>query len=139
MSTLDKQLYIDAIVVKGIGRTFSVGITQPTDDIKVDSTFDLSNYSVIFRVLGSAEGNGKVLLEKIITQTSDEDTTGIIAEPESGEFTIAITAEDTNTLGLGAFPITILVADAETNEIIFPLTEGGTAQGEFNRIQVVRV
>ena len=144
MSTLDNQLYIDAVVVKGVGRTFSMGIKQVTEESANEDraqfeALDLSPYSVRFKVLGSATGDGEVLINKLITQTSNPDEEGIIEEPSSGEFTFTITAEDTNVLGLGSFPIMIQLVDMDSLNVIYTLTEGGIAQGEFNRIQIVKV
>lgn len=144
MSTLNEQLYIDTVVVKGTKRIFSVKIDQEaTPEEKqqgVDWTaLDLSLINVRFRVLGSAEGNGIILIEKIITQSSDEDTIGTIADPASGEFTFTITVDDTEKLGLGSFPIIIELLDVQTGEVIHTLTEGGIANAEFNKITVVRV
>lgn len=143
MSTLDEQIYIDAVIVKGIGRTLSVSIKQPTEetqDLPVPTweEFDLTPYAVRMRILGSAEGDGAILLEKIITQDTDESDVGTIEEPLSGEFTFTITAKDTNLLGLGSKAITLQLLDKDSLELIYTLTEGGVAQSEFNKITVVR-
>ncbi len=138
MSTLDEQLYIDAVIVKGIGRTLSVSVTVDSDNGNVP--LDLTDYSIIFDVLGSAEGDGQVLIHKVITTDTDENTVGKINEaPETGEFTFTISAEDTNLLGLGNHPICIKIVDADTMDVVYVLTEGGVAQGEFSKIQIVRV
>ena len=99
---------------------------------------NLTGYKVRFRVLGSARGNGTILLEKIITADTSGLITGTIAEPESGEFTFTVTAADTNMLGLGEFPICLQILDEDDN-VIFTLTEGGNNQGEFNKLSIVRV
>ena len=143
MSTLNEQLYIDGVVVIGKTRTFSVQINQVTEETQNLSNpefepMDLSPYNIRFRLLGSAEGNGIILLEKIITQTTNRNTVGIIEEPTSGEFTFVITDDESLTLGLGNFPMTLELIDTDTEEPIYTLTEGGIAQGEFNKIQVVR-
>lgn len=143
MSTLNEQLYIDGVVVIGKTRTFSVQINQVTEETQNLSNpefepMDLSPYNIRFRLLGSAEGNGIILLEKIITQTTNRNTIGIIEEPTSGEFTFVITNEESLDLGLGNFSITLELMDADTEELIYTLTEGGIAQGEFNKIQIVR-
>ena len=143
MSTLNEQLYIDGVVVIGKTRTFSVQINQVTEETQNLSNpefepMDLSPYNIRFRLLGSAEGNGIILLEKIITQTTNRNTVGIIEEPTSGEFTFVITDDESLTLGLGNFPITLELIEADTEEPTYTLTEGGIAQGEFNKIQVVR-
>ena len=146
MSTLDEQLYIDAVVVYGTKRIFSVKINQtidpenpPEDPTAKWDTLDLSDYNVRFRVLGSAEGNGVILIEKVITQTSDDDEVGIIEEPTTGEFTFVITAEETEILGIGSRPITLELLDVQSGEVMHVLTEGGVANAEFNKITVVRV
>lgn len=146
MSTLDKQLYIDAVAVLGIGREFSVAIDvkaseneESTDLIGTDFIpMNLTGYKVRFRILGSARGNGTILLEKIITADTSGLITGTIAEPESGEFTFTVTSADTNMLGLGEFPICLQILDEDDN-VIFTLTEGGNNQGEFNKLSIVRV
>lgn len=144
MSTLDKQLYIDAVVVLGIGRNFTISINTRIDDyeqLTIGNNFapmNLTGYKIRFRVLGSARGNGTILLEKIITEDSNFETIGIIEEPESGEFLLVISSDDTNSLGLGEFPICLQILD-ENDNVIYTLTEGGIAQGEFNKITIVRV
>lgn len=147
MSTLDEQLYIDAVVVYGTKSTFSTSIevlTEVTDPITGNVTeefqgMDLSPYAIRFCVLGSAKGNGVILLEKIITQDSDIDTVGQIDDYENGGFEITITAEDTANLGIGTHPIMLQIVDLNTLEPVFTLTEGGTHEGEFNRIQITKV
>lgn len=146
MSTLNEQLYIDAVVVYGTKRTFSVKINQtidlenpPDDQTEEWDDLDLSDYNIRFRVLGSAEGNGVVLIEKVITQVSDEDNIGIIKAPDTGEFTFVITAEETELLGMGSRPITLELLDVQSGEVIHVLTEGGVANAEFNKITIVRV
>lgn len=143
MSTLNEQLYIDGVVVIGKTRTFSVQINQVTEETQNLSNpefepMNLSPYNIRFRLLGSAEGNGIILLEKIITQTTDRNAVGIVEEPTSGEFTFVITDDESLTLGLGNFPMTLELIDIDTEEPIYTLTEGGIAQGEFNKIQIVR-
>lgn len=144
MSTLNEQLYMDAVVVYGTGRIFSVSIKQPTEETAnlTNPTFealDLSPYKIKFTALGSATGDGTVLLEKVITQTTDESTIGEIKNPENGEFTFVITPDDTVTLGLGDHPIMLQLLDITTDNVIHTLTEGGINQSEFNKIQIVRV
>lgn len=146
MSTLNEQLYIDAVVVYGTKRIFSVKINQaidpenpPEDPTAEWDTLDLSDYNIRFRVLGSAEGDGVILVEKLITQVSDEDEVGIIEEPTTGEFTFVITAEETELLGIGSRPITLELLDVQSGEVMHVLTEGGVANAEFNKITVVRV
>lgn len=144
MSTLDKQLYIDAVVVLGIGRNFTISINTRIDDseqLTIGNNFapmNLTGYKIRFKVLGSARGDGTVLLEKIVTEDSNSETVGVIEEPESGEFSLIISSDDTNLLGLGEFPICLQILD-ENDDVIYTLTEGGIAQGEFNKITIVRV
>ncbi|MBP5596336.1 MAG: hypothetical protein J6Y02_13195 [Pseudobutyrivibrio sp.] len=133
MSTLDNQLYIDAVVVKGVGRTFSVKVEQG------DADFLFNDYSIVLDILGSAEGNGLILIRKTITSDTPESTIGTINLNNPGEFTFTITADDTNFLGLGSFPINLRIVDIDTEETVYNLTEGGIAQGEFDKITIVRV
>lgn len=139
MSISDNQLYIDAVVVHGIGRTLTVQIEHLKQDSQEEfDKFNLTPYSIRFRVLGSADGAGQTLIEKIITQSSDESTTGRITDAEAGEFSFTITADDTKFLGIGARPICLEIVDAETLENVYTLTEGGIAQGEFSKVTIVR-
>lgn len=142
MSTQSKHLFIDAVVVYGIGRTFTGTLNQATEETKDSATpefepMDLSDLVVRFRVLGSAHGDGAILLEKVITSDTDVAEIGVIEEPTSGEFSFTITAEDTRLLGLGNKPITLELLDADSLELVALLTEGGSNQGEFSRLQIV--
>lgn len=139
MSTLDGQLYIDAVIVKGIGRTLTASIEHRNEDDTDFEIFSLNPYDIRFRVLGSADGNGQVLIEKIIGHDTDESTIGLIAnDGETGTFSFTITADDTNFLGLGSKPISIELLDRETLQPVINLTEGGVAQGEFSKITIIR-
>ena len=131
--TVSDNYYIDAVVVRGESKTHSVSINQKTEDGLSFEPFDLSDYYIRFRVLGSATLDALVLIEKNITQVSDENEEGIITDASNGQL-----AEDTNTLGIGKFPISIEVMDADTEEPVFTLTEGGY-QGEFNKLQITEV
>ena len=97
------SLYIDAVVVKGTKRIFGCTVNTKTQNEAKDefAPLDLTPYSVRFRVLGSATADAKVLLEKIITQTTDEESTGIINDAENGQFEFVINIADTQLLGLG--------------------------------------
>lgn len=136
MPTTD-GLYIDAVVVKGTKKTFTVSIETLNDDGVTFSPFDLNPYSVRFSVLGSATADGTILLQKVITQNTEETEEGIIDVPENGHFSFTVTAEDTQTLGLGKHPIMLELLDAETLEPEIVLTEGAY-QGEFNKLQIVQ-
>lgn len=136
--TTQQGLYIDAVVVKGTNRTFSVSIKQRTEDEQSFEPFDLSIYSVKFSVMGSPVADREVLLEKLITTNTDVDVLGNIDNPTEGQFSFTINREDTNILGLGKFPIKLELLDATslTTEVV--LTEGGY-EGEFNALQIVEV
>ena len=131
-------LYIDAVVVKGTKRTFTVSIDTLNEDLVTSSPLDLNSYSVRFTVLGSATADAEVLLQKVITQNTEIDEVGIINNPDNGGFSFTITAEDTQTLGLGKFPIMLELLNANTLEPEIVLTEGAYG-GEFNKIQIVQV
>ena len=134
------SLYIDAVVVKGTRRVFGCTVNTKTQNEAKDefAPLDLTPYSVRFRVLGSATADAKVLLEKIITQTTDEESIGIINDAENGQFEFVINIADTQLLGLGKFAIMIELLDANTLEPQITLTEGGY-NGEFNKLQIVQV
>ena len=133
------SLYIDAVVVKGTRRIFGCTVNTKTQNEAKDefAPLDLTPYSVRFRVLGSATADAKVLLEKIITQTTDEESIGIISDAENGQFEFVINIADTQLLGLGKFAIMIELLDANTLEPQITLTEGGY-NGEFNKLQIVQ-
>lgn len=131
--------YIDAVVVKGATRSFSCHIeTDASTNASVFTPLDLTDYSIKFRVLGAPTEDAKVLIEKIITQNTSKDTTGIIDDPTNGNFIFTISDADTDTLGLGDHPIQLIILDVNTQEELFNLTEGGQ-KGEFNHIQIVQV
>lgn len=136
--TVLNNLYIDAVIVKGESKTFSVAIEQKTEDGQGFEPFDLSNYSVKFKVLGSATLDALTLIEKDISQISDYEVDGSITSSTNGEFAFTITKEDTEKLGVGKFPISLQVCELDTGEPLFTLTEGGY-NGEFNKLQIVEV
>ncbi len=137
MTTLD-GLFIDAVVVKGSSKSFSVSINQRNETNTGFEPLDLSSYAVRFSILGAPTADSKVLIEHIITANTDAEVDGIINNPTNGEFSFIVTAEDTNKIGLGKFPIKIELLDAETMEPDVLLTEGGY-EGEFNALQIVQV
>lgn len=137
MPTTD-GLYIDAVVVKGTFRTFTVSVETLNDDGVTFDPFNLNPYSVRFRVLGSATADGEVILEKVITQNTEVEEEGLISNPDNGEFSFTVTIEDTQKLGLGKHPIMLELLNAETLEPEITLTEGAY-QGEFNKLQIVEV
>lgn len=131
--------FIDAVVVKGTRRAFSVSINQLKENSLTEfEPLDLNPYSVVFKVMGSATADGEVLIEKVITQNTDVDDVGIIDVPDNGQFTFTVSEDDTNKLGLGKFPIMLQLVDPDTLEPQITLTEGGY-KGEFNKLQIVQV
>lgn len=137
MSTLD-GLFIDAVVVKGSTKSFSVSISQRNETDTDFEPFDLSNYAIKFSVMGAPTSDSAVLLEHIITTNTDKDVDGIINDPTNGEFYFTVSAEDTKKLGLGKFPIKLEFLDGTSLEVLDTLTEGGL-EGEFNALQIVQV
>lgn len=146
-------MYIDCTAVKGENTPFTCGInivntTKLTKLTNSDfSPFPLSGvdengvpyaYSIIFRVLGAPTADAKVLVEHIITESTDIETEGQIHDSQNGEFTFVITKEDTDTLGLGKFPIQLILADRDTLERVYTLTLGGE-RDEFSKVQIVQV
>ena len=103
-------MYIDAVVVKGEGKSFSVQINTVKDGATTNLTandfvpFPLSGYddngdafaySVIFRVLGAPTADAEVLVEHLITENSDMEVDGQIDNPTNGQFTFTINKDDT--------------------------------------------
>lgn len=136
--TITDGLYIDAVIVKGSTKSFSVSINQRNEQNTDFEPFDLSDYAIKFSVLGSPVADGKVLIEHIITTNTLVEEDGNISNPTNGEFTFTITAEDTNDLGLGKFPIKIEILDGTSLDVEHVLTEGNE-NGEFNAIRIVEV
>lgn len=130
-------MYIDAVVVLGETKGFSCSI-QVNSNARYFSPLDLNGYAVQFRVMGAPTADAEVLVEHIITQKTDIETEGQIDNPENGEFTFVISAEDTVKLGIGNHPIQLRLLDADSLELEYTLTEGGE-KGEFSSIQVVQV
>lgn len=136
--TITDGLYIDAVIVKGSGRTFGVSINQRNEEDTDFEPMDLSDNAIRFSVLGSPVSSGKVLIEHIITTNTTDEDGGSINNPTDGEFTFTVTAQDTEDLGLGKFPIKIEILDGTSLEVMNVLTEGNE-NGEFNAIRIVEV
>ena len=130
-------MYIDAVVVLGETKGFSCSI-QVNSNANYFSPLDLNGYAVQFRVMGAPTADAEVLVEHIITQNTNIETEGQINNPENGEFTFVISAEDTVKLGIGNHPIQLRLLNADSLELEYTLTEGGE-KGEFSSIQVVQV
>jgi len=131
-------MYIDAVCVKGQGKTFTCSI-QVKDE--TDTNFiplDLNSYSVQFKVLGAPTLDAKTLIEHVITQNTEYDEYGQIYNAANGEFTFGLTADEINAIGLGDHPITLSLLNADDLTPATILTEGGL-KGEFNKIKVVQV
>lgn len=130
--------YIDAVLVKGQTKGFSVSIQTDDEGNGIFTPFDLSDYAIRFRIMGSATLDGKVLVEHILTQNTDIETIGQIDDAANGQFTFVVNTEDQDIVGLGVHPISIEILDAASLEPDFTLTEGGL-RGEFNKIHIVEV
>lgn len=131
-------MFIDAVILYGQSKNFSVSVNILDDETGEFVPFDLSDYAVSFKVLGSPTANAEVLVEHIITETTDLDNDGQITDAQNGQFTFNITAEDTVTIGIGQHPIKIDIVDSESLDLEFTLTEGGK-DGEFNKVYIVQV
>lgn len=130
--------FIDAVIVKGESRSFSASIQIRNEQGTGFEPLDLSNYAVRFRIMGATTSDAEVLIERVITQNTEEENYGIISNPENGEFIFVVTADDTLKVGLGEHPIMLELLDAASLEHEFTLTEGGL-DGEFNSIRIVQV
>lgn len=137
MANLD-GMYIDAVVIKGSTRSFSVSINQRTEMNDGFEPLDLSDYAIRFCIMGAPTADSQVLVEHIITTNTDIDEDGIINNPTNGEFYFTVTKEDTEKVGLGKFPIKLEILDGTSLTLIDILTEG-YLEGEFNAIQIVQV
>lgn len=132
-------IYLDAVFIYGQTKAYTVSIKVKNDNETSFVPLDLSNYFVRFRVLGSPEFDAEVLVEHLITQNTDYETYGQIYEPSSGEFSFALTDEETKKLGKGNFPcdISLMTADDEAL-FVQSLTEGSQGK-EFSKIRIVQV
>lgn len=130
-------MYIDAVVIKGQGRSFSCSI-EINENASLFKPMDLSDYNIRFRVMGAPTADAEVLVEHLITQVSDVDIDGKITDAENGQFVFTITSEDTETLGIGNRPIMIEILNEEDSSVVYTLTEGNI-YGEFSKIQIVQV
>lgn len=128
-------MFIDAMVVKGTGKSFSCSINVLDVTGQKFIPMDLSDYSVRFRVLGSATADAEILVEHIINDYSE---VGRYTDASNGQFDFEISKEDTDVLGLGYFPIQLDLLDYTTGNYADTITQGGK-NGEFNRIQVIEV
>lgn len=143
-------MFIDAVCIYGETRQFTTSLfTLATGEEGEGTSYvvrngqnfvplDLSNYSIKFKVLGSATADAEVLVEHLITQLSDIETDGQITNAANGEFTFTVTSDDTRTLGLGQHPIMLELVDVDTLIHIDTITEGGK-NGEFNKLHIVQV
>lgn len=142
-------MFIDAACIYGNTKSFSVSIntlaepgSNPDTYIVRDGQkfvpFDLTDYSIYFKILGAATANAAVLAQHLITQTSDVEVDGQITDATNGEFTFTITSDDTIKVGLGKHPIMIELVDSNTLQSQFILTEGGE-NGEFSKIYILQV
>ena len=133
-------MFIDAVCIKGKApHPFSCSVmVNENEDGRTFTPFDLSDYYVRFCVLGAPTADAKVLVEKIITTASDYDHIGAITDAANGQFTFTINEDDMDVLGLGKFPISLDIYEAQNNTRVVSLTEG-EVQGEFSKIQVVQV
>lgn len=131
-------MFIDCTAIKGetTVKSCTIQMLDPTGQKFIP--FDLSDYSIKFKILGGATANATVLVEHLITPSSELDVDGEITDPENGEFSFCISAEDTLKLGLGKFPIMLQIVDQETEELVQTITQGGK-NGEFNKVQIIQV
>lgn len=129
--------YIDATCVKGQNNPFTASI-EINDNASEFSPLDLNDYAIRLRILGAPTADAKVLIEKIITQNTDIETLGRIDDPNNGAFTFVVNKADTNSLGLGKFPIQLTLLDATSLAEVYVLNIGDE-NNEFNAIRVVQV
>lgn len=131
-------MYIDAVCIKGQGKTFTCSIQVKDETETTFIPLDLNDYSVQFKVLGAPTLDAKTLIEHVITQNSEYEEYGQIYDAANGEFTFGLTADEINAIGLGDHPIALSLLNADDLTPATILTEGGL-KGEFNKIKVVQV
>lgn len=131
-------MFIDAAVIKGEQKVFNSTINILDDTGSKFVPLDLTPFAIRFCVLGSTTADADVLVEHIITSSSDLETDGQILDAANGNFAFAITAEDTEKLGLGEHPIKIDLLDYTDLSYIDTITQGGK-NGEFNKIFIIQV
>lgn len=131
-------MFIDAKVIKGLTKVFNCTIEILDETGQKFNPFNLTPYSVRFRVLGSATADAEILTEHIINSNTDLETDGQFIDATNGNFAFVVTAEDTEILGLGEHPIQIDLLDYETGEYVDTITQGGM-RGEFSKIMVIQV
>lgn len=132
----EKNRYLNPMFIIGKGGDYSITIEEfdlDTDDYL--NPMNLQGCSIELKVLGSTNQNAKVLLEKNITMESNIETVGQILNPETGEFILHFTPEDTNNLGVNRFPFTLRIYDSMHNELV-DLSSMNTGN-EFNSIDIV--
>lgn len=131
-------MFIDAVLIYGEAKNFSVSVNVRNDNDTSFVPFDLTDYAIKFDVLGSPTANGKILLSKTITQLTNLNEEGQITDAQNGQFVFNITADETVQLGLGHHPIQIKIIDLDTGAEFITLTEGGDL-GEFSKLHIVQV
>lgn len=140
-NTSGLNLYLDATCVIGSDTVHTVSIEVQDDTGTGFKPLDLSDYFVRFRVLGSPEADAEILLEKMITQNTSYENYGQIYDAGGGQFSFAISADESRMLGKGSFPINLaLMFASEDNEpeFAYDLTLGNQKY-EFSRINIVQV
>lgn len=131
-------MFIDATVIKGTTKVFNCTIEILDNTGTKFEPFNLTPYSIRFRVLGSPTANAQVLTEHIINSNTDLETDGQFLDATNGNFAFVVSAEDTEVLGLGDHPIQIDLLDYETGEYVDTITQGGR-RGEFSKIMIIQV
>lgn len=131
-------MYINATITYGLGKSYTCSLESTENNGVSFTPLDLNLFSIRFKVLGSPTADAKVLVEHIITQNTSDEDGGRIYDPDNGQFSFTVTAEDTRKLGLGHFPIAIDLLDAETEEYIDTITQGKEGE-EFNKVHIVEV
>lgn len=131
-------MFIDAKVIKGLTKVFNCTIETLDETGTKFNPFNLTPYSIRFRVLGSTTADAEVLTEHIINSNTDLETDGQYLDATNGNFAFVVTAEDTEILGLGEHPIQIDLLDYETGSYVDTITQGGK-RGEFSKIMIIQV
>lgn len=79
--------------------------------------FNLSGYNVLVQVKNNPTVKSKAIVDKVITNVSDDNIVGIITMPNQGQFTLHLTKEDTS-FPIGEYYLVIAIQNDNEENII---------------------
>lgn len=114
---------------RGFGFTIQQKVFNPDTEEYETSPFDLTGLTVEFQVKVAPYFKLPSIIDKIISETSDNTTVGTIYNPSEGQFSVIIT-EDETLLNPYDYALIVTVIDQDTKYII---------SGEGNTSGIFRV